>query len=78
MRMQTQGTYYLSSDGYADQFGGYGSKKKKYMIGRFRELIGRIGQLQIDKQKLLLAEEFKNWKGDEEQTDDVLVVGFCA
>jgi serine phosphatase RsbU (regulator of sigma subunit) len=64
---------YLFSDGYADQFGGeYG---KKYMSKNFKNLIMSIYSKPMQIQKEILEEEFVRWKGDEEQIDDVLVIG---
>ncbi len=64
---------YLFSDGYPDQFGG--EKRKKFMIRRFRELLIEVASLPMEDQKELLMERFKEWKADNEQTDDVLIMG---
>lgn len=66
--------FYIFSDGYPDQFSG--KTNKKYMTKRFRELLFKISQNPIVLQKQLLEEEFDAWKGDAEQVDDVLVIGF--
>lgn len=66
-------TLYIFSDGYADQFGG--SKGKKFMAGRFRELLVEVAQLPIDKQKNKLNETIESWRGYHEQVDDILVIG---
>ncbi len=66
---------YLFSDGYADQFGG--DKGKKLNIRRFKELIYRVSKenpMAVQDKKL--QEYFMQWKGREEQVDDVLVMGF--
>lgn len=67
-------TFYLTSDGYADQFGG--EKGKKFMVGRFKQLLNEIQVLTIPEQKQKLNHTIKEWKKDHEQTDDILVVGF--
>ena len=64
---------YLFSDGYADQFGGL--KGKKFMYKNFRELILSISSKEFSTQKMELAKEFKAWKDDLEQVDDVCVLG---
>ncbi len=64
---------YLFSDGYADQFGG--PHKKKFKKKKFRDLLLRISQLPIDEQEEELRRTFNEWKGDEPQVDDVLVIG---
>jgi sigma-B regulation protein RsbU (phosphoserine phosphatase) len=35
----------------------------------------KIKNLPIDQQKKILEEEFEKWKGNNNQTDDVIVVG---
>lgn len=66
--------FYIFSDGYADQFGG--EKNKKYMTKRFRNFLLEISPQPMEKQRDLLKKEFEHWKGEEEQVDDVLVIGF--
>ncbi|MCB0402767.1 MAG: SpoIIE family protein phosphatase [Flavobacteriales bacterium] len=66
-------TVYLFSDGYADQFGGENGKKFRYK--RFKEFLLSINQLPMDQQKDRLQEEFKDWMGNYEQIDDVIVIG---
>lgn len=66
-------TFYLFSDGYADQFGGeYG---KKLMTKKFKEILLSIQSLNMVDQKDNLRELFEDWKGNHEQVDDVLVIG---
>ncbi|MEM6299174.1 MAG: 7TM diverse intracellular signaling domain-containing protein [Bacteroidota bacterium] len=67
--------FYLFSDGYQDQFGG--SKGKKFMTKRFRNLLLEIHQKPMQEQKIILEQTIKNWlkEGDEEQIDDILVIG---
>jgi serine phosphatase RsbU (regulator of sigma subunit) len=64
---------YMFSDGYVDQFGR--PKSKKYLKRRFKETLLSNHRFPIAKQKEILLSEFSSWKGEEEQTDDVLVVG---
>ena len=68
--------FYVFTDGYADQFGG--DRDKKYSTGRFKEyLIGLHGKDSIQKEDLL-REEHQGWKGQHEQVDDILVIGFST
>ncbi|MDQ3192274.1 MAG: serine/threonine protein phosphatase, partial [Bacteroidota bacterium] len=60
--------------GYADQFGG--TTGKKMMTKNFKKLLLQIHQFPLKEQKEKLADFFKQWKGDLEQVDDVLVAGF--
>lgn len=66
--------FYIFSDGYPDQFGG--EKSKKYMTPKFRKFLLSISSKPMNIQKTLLKNEFNRWKGDEEQVDDVIVMGF--
>lgn len=64
---------YMFTDGYVDQFGG--EKEKKYSSKRLRELFLEINHLPIKDQKEMLANSIKNWQGNLEQVDDILVIG---
>ena len=72
--LQEDDVIYLFSDGYADQFGGPEGKKFKYR--RFRHLLLTIHQYPMEEQQKLLLERINRWKGDIEQVDDILVIGF--
>lgn len=67
------GTFYIFSDGYQDQFGG--EYNKKFMKPRFRQLLFDIHHLPMTKQREALANTLDNWKGNEPQIDDILVMG---
>ena len=64
---------YLSTDGFIAQFGG--QKQKKFSSAQFKELLIRHHMNPLEVQKQLLADTFLNWKGMEEQVDDITVVG---
>ncbi len=64
---------YLFSDGYVDQFGG--PERKKFKYNRFRELLLSISEESMDKQKMHLHDHFMSWKGNEQQYDDVAILG---
>jgi serine phosphatase RsbU (regulator of sigma subunit) len=66
---------YLFSDGLPDQFGGPDHKKFKYR--RFRLLLLHIHQMAFNEQKTILHQKIEEWmQGDNEQVDDILIVGF--
>ena len=65
---------YLFTDGYADQFGGPDGKKYKYR--RFRHLLLNIHKLPVEQQQFYLHKSIEEWMGDQEQIDDILIVGF--
>lgn len=65
--------FYLFSDGYTDQFGG--ENVKKFNRNRFRSLLLSIYKFGLEKQKEQLLFSYNNWKGKQEQIDDICVVG---
>lgn len=74
IRAEEGDAFYMFSDGYADQFGG--PKQKKFMNKNFKKLLLEIHGKPSQEKSQRLQDEFNNWKGDLEQLDDVLVIGF--
>jgi ligand-binding sensor domain-containing protein/serine phosphatase RsbU (regulator of sigma subunit) len=67
--------FYMSTDGYADQFGG--PKGKKLMTKNFKEFLVSNSSLPIDVQKDKLENHMIKWMGNTySQVDDILVIGF--
>lgn len=66
-------TFYIFSDGYVDQFGGI--EDSKFMFGPFRNLILEIADKPMETQKEILQKRLDEWKGETEQTDDILIWG---
>ncbi|MCC7303670.1 MAG: tetratricopeptide repeat protein [Bacteroidia bacterium] len=64
---------YMSTDGYADQFGG--QEGKKFRTKRFKNLLKELGGMTCKEQQSRLAETMKEWMGNTEQLDDILVAG---
>ena len=66
---------YMFSDGYQDQFGG--KNLKKFQRKRFRQLLLDIHPLPMETQKKQLEDTLVNWidEGNQEQVDDILVIG---
>ena len=73
IRYKKETKIYLFSDGFQDQFGG--KLGKKFMKKRFRELIYETRGESMQEQRKILANEFYAWKKEEDQTDDVIVIG---
>ncbi len=71
--IQKGDTFYLFTDGYADQFGG--ERQKKFMYKKFLETLLVISDESLYAQKKILDKTFDNWKGKLDQVDDVLVIG---
>ena len=66
--------FYLSTDGFADQFGG--EQGKKLTTKKFKEQILSIKDKHIKQQGLLFQGFFERWKGANEQLDDICILGF--
>ena len=66
-------TFYMASDGYADQFGG--EKGKKFMVKRFNELLLTMQSQSMEEQCTTLDKTFENWRGTYQQIDDILIIG---
>lgn len=64
---------YLHTDGYPDQFGG--ESGKKYKSAALREFLTSISTATCTEQYSLVKHEFEKWKGDNEQIDDVCLIG---
>jgi serine phosphatase RsbU (regulator of sigma subunit) len=64
---------YLYSDGFKDQFGEI--SKKRFSSKRFREMLLKYNELSMVKQKKKIEMELNSWKGSEEQTDDICLLG---
>lgn len=64
---------FLCSDGYADQFGG--AQSKKLSTKRFKEFLISLPNDSPQQQKEKLDAYFNDWKGNQEQLDDILVIG---
>ncbi len=66
-------TIYLFSDGFIDQFGGV--NRKKFMRGNFINALQDICNSPIHDQPALLEDILLDWKGTNEQIDDIMVIG---
>lgn len=64
---------FMFTDGYVDQFGG--TNGKKLLTKRFKEVLLNSVELPIKKQGEYLENYLNDWKGYNEQVDDVLVFG---
>ncbi|HLC83739.1 MAG TPA: SpoIIE family protein phosphatase, partial [Bacteroidia bacterium] len=73
IQMESGSSFYLFTDGYADQFGGPAGKKFKY--SQLKETLFAISHKPMKAQKIILRDTFDSWKGELEQIDDVCVIG---
>jgi tetratricopeptide (TPR) repeat protein len=67
-----ESTFYLFTDGYADQFGGPKGKKFKYRP--FQELLISVQSNPLKDQQIKLDETIELWRGNIEQVDDICIV----
>jgi|GEM_PF-5745750 len=73
IKLQKNDSVYLFSDGFVDQFGIKNNKKLKTQ--KFREAILRNKHKSLLDQRDHLDYFIEDWKGNMEQTDDILVIG---
>ena len=66
---------YIYSDGFPDQFGG--ERGKKYKSKNFKQLLLDVSAKPMEEELQALDEEFEHWRGDQEQIDDVCVLGIA-
>ncbi len=65
---------YLFSDGYVDQFGG--PTGKKYKSNQLKQYLVTIQHLAMPEQREALENNLEGWRGNLEQVDDILILGF--
>ena len=65
--------FYLFSDGFADQFGG--NNGKKFKVKKLQELLLSIKDKKMNEQGKEIETSFINWMGDNDQVDDVCIIG---
>ncbi len=71
-QLKKNDSIYVSTDGFADQFG---ENNKKLKTTKFKEILISIKDQTMQEQKIYLDSFIENWRGDLEQTDDILVIG---
>jgi PAS domain S-box-containing protein len=74
IELQENDQFYLMSDGVADQFGG--ESNKKFGKKQLKELMLKLSDYSMKEQLRIATNSIELWKKDEEQTDDMIFVGF--
>lgn len=64
---------YMFTDGYSSQFGG--KNYEKYKTSRLIQKIDDIADNKMNIQKSKLEKEFINWQNNNDQIDDILIMG---
>ncbi len=73
IKVQKGDTVYLFSDGYPDQFDV--TNKKKFTVKRMKEMFLDHYQKPMAEQKEVFDKTFEDWRGNNPQIDDVLLMG---
>ena len=73
IKLEIGDTFYMFTDGFIDQVGG--SKDNRFGSKNFQKLLLKICELPMFEQKNILEKTFNEWKGDQSQRDDILVIG---
>ncbi|MBL7964406.1 MAG: SpoIIE family protein phosphatase [Flavobacteriales bacterium] len=74
IELQKGDSLYLLSDGLIHQFGG-DNGRSKFSMKRLTEILRQTASVDMDQIKVRTEELFLQWKGDQAQTDDVLLIG---
>jgi serine phosphatase RsbU (regulator of sigma subunit) len=70
--LSTGSVFYMFSDGFADQIGQEG---KKFMSKNFKKLLAEISSQPVAEIREKLHQSHLEWRQEEEQMDDILVIG---
>lgn len=73
IQLEPNDVLYMFSDGFVDQYGG--PEDRKYLLSRFKRFLLSVEGLPMDEQNERIKAEFEQWKGENEQLDDVIVFG---
>ncbi len=73
IQLQRGDMCYMFTDGITDQFGG--PENRKMFSRRFKEMMGDIVVKEFGQHQDLIKQLFGKWRGENPQTDDVLVMG---
>ena len=66
-------SFFIFSDGFADQFGG--PKGKKFKQVQFKRILLDNSSSEFTSQREILKHAFMDWKSNLEQIDDVCIIG---
>lgn len=73
IQLQKGDVIYVFSDGIQDQFGG--PKGKKFKVTQLKDLLIEVHQLNPKEQHEIIYERIEKWRGDQEQVDDICLIG---
>lgn len=73
IKVQKGDSFYIFSDGYADQFGG--KDGRKFRKKNMKDLLLSLQDLPMREQGVKLEEQILDWMKDHEQIDDMVFIG---
>ncbi len=73
IRLSPGDAIFFCSDGYCDQFGG--PKGRKFGTRQLRELISKVHTMPMKEALAIFEDQWECWRGNQKQTDDVLLIG---
>lgn len=73
-KLEKGDVFYLFSDGFTDQFGG--PDQAKYKLKNLKLFLASVKDLPMSDQQTIIGSEFNRWRGDQDQVDDVTILGF--
>ncbi len=73
IKIYNEDLFFIYTDGLIDQFGG--EKGKKMLSKRLKKHLIDICDLSLNEQMTAIKNYYFDWKGSEEQIDDVLIIG---
>lgn len=73
VQLSSGDSFYIGSDGIADQFGG--SEGKKFRRDQLRKVLGEMQSLSMQNQVQQLDRTLSDWMKGFEQTDDMMLIG---
>ncbi len=74
LKLEANDCFYIFTDGFRDQFGDLGHKK--FMRKRFNQMLQNHHALDMREQGEVYQNTLKEWMGNCEQTDDILLLGW--
>jgi serine phosphatase RsbU (regulator of sigma subunit) len=73
IQLEKEDVIYLLSDGYASQLGG--KYRKRFLTYNLKQLLLKINKRPLKEQRKILNDTIENWRGENEQMDDICIIG---
>jgi serine phosphatase RsbU (regulator of sigma subunit) len=66
--------FFMFTDGIIDQIGG--AKDKKFSTKQFEKILLSNKHFSMNEMESIINKELNEWKGNNDQTDDITIIGF--